>query len=214
MFSTALLIFSFFSAAFATVVLTEPVASTTYSGGKGGAVVTWMDNGTAPLVSAFGPSTISIYVGNAIQQTSLQLLSTVDLASVSTITFTPDATIGPNGNDYFIRIESVSGKDSTGTPFEAFSAKFTLDSMSGTFNASVSAEIAGQSTAPLASQSSSSGTTSPSSTPSITTSSGSSKRPTGTSTTTSSTASASSGAMSLKAGWAGIAFGAVIGAMF
>jgi len=210
MFSKALLIFSLFSVAFATVFVTAPVASTIYSGGKPGAVVTWMDNGDAPLLPAFGLATISIYVGNAIQQTSLQVLSnSTDVSTVSTITFTPDPSIGPNDSNYFIRIESINGKDNvTSTPFEAFSAKFTLNSMTGTFPASVAAEIAGQSTAPLGGQTSS-GTAGPTSTPSLTTSTAS-KTPTSTSST-SATAKASSGAMGLKAGWAGIVFGAVVG---
>jgi hypothetical protein len=216
MFSKALLISSLCSVAFATLLVTEPIATTTYHGGTGGAVVTWQDNGTAPLLSAYGSSTISIYVGNAKQQTPLQLLSTVDVSTTSTVTFTPDATIGPNGNEYFIRIQSVSGQDSTGTPLQAFSAKFSLDTMTGTFNASVQAEISGQTTAPLASQTASgssgtTGATSATSTPSGTASTGSSKRPTGTSSTSSSTASATSGAMGLKAGWAGMVFGAVVG---
>lgn len=218
MFSKVLLVFSLISVAFATLMITQPVASTTYHGGTAGAEVAWQDNGTAPLLPAYGSSTVSIYVGNALQQTSLQLLSTVDVSSTSSVTFTPDPTIGPNGNEYFIRIQSVSGKDSTGAPLQAFSAKFSLDNMSGTFNSSVQAEISGQVTAPLAPQSSSlsaSGTTGPSSsTPSMTTSIGSSKSHTGTSSTTSSTASATSGAMGLKAGWAAIVFGAIVGMIF
>jgi len=209
MFSKTLLIFSLFSVAFATVSMTEPVASTIYSGGKAGAVVSWMENGNPPSLAEFGLATISIYVGNAIQQTSLQVLSnSTDVSTTSTITFTPDPTIGPSGSDYFIRIESISGKDNTSTPFEAFSAKFTLNNMTGNFSASVSAEIAGQSTAPLGSQTSS-GTTGPTSTPSLTTSTAS-KAPASTSST-SATAKASSGAMGFKAGWAGIVFGAVVG---
>jgi len=213
MLSKTLLIFSLFSVAFATVFVTAPVASTIYSGGKPGATVSWMDDGNAPSLAVFGSATISIYVGNAIQQTSLQVLSNnTDVSKASTITFTPDPTIGPNDADYFIRFESINGRDNTSTPFEAFSAKFTLNSMTGTFPASVQAEIAGQSTAPLGG-STSSGTTGPTSTPSVTTSTAS-KSPTSISST-SATAKATSGAMGSKAGWAGIMFGAVVGvAMF
>jgi hypothetical protein len=209
MFSKALFIFSLISVAFATVFVTAPVASTTYSGGAS-AVVSWQDDGNAPSLASFGPAMISIYVGNALQQTSLQVLSSsTDVSTTSTLTFTPNPDIGPNGNNYFIRFESISGKNAS-TPFEAFSAQFTLKSMTGTFSSSILAEIAGQSTAPLAGQASS-GTTGPSSTPSLTTSTASNSPTSSTASSTSATAKGTSGAMGLKVGWAGIVFGAVVG---
>jgi len=208
MFSKALLIFSLISVAFATVYVTTPTAATTYSGGKS-ATINWIDNGVPPTLAMFGPASISIYAGNAQQQTNLQIVSNnTDVSSTSTITFTVDPTIGPNSNHYFMRFESLTGKDNTSTPYEAFSAQFTLDSMSGSFSSSVLAEIAGQSTAPLGGQTSS-GSLTPTSSPSIATSTASRAS---TSSTTSATAKASSGAMGLKAGWAGIVFGAVVGA--
>jgi len=209
MFAKALLIFSLISVAFATVFVTSPVASTTDSGGKS-AVVSWMDDGKAPSLAQFGASMISIYVGNAQQQTNLQIITNnTDVSTTSTMNFTPNPSIGPNDNHYFIRFESVNGKDSTGTPYEAFSAQFTLNSMSGSFSSSVLAEIAGQSTAPLGGQTSS-GSTTPTATPAITTSTA--PTTSATSSTTSATAKPTSGAMSLKAGWAGIVFGAIVGA--
>jgi len=211
MFSKALLISSLVSVAYATVYVTAPVASTTYTAGQS-AVVNWQESGTAPLLKDFGLAKISIFVGNAQQQTPLQELSSgLDVSTAMTLSFTPDPKIGPNGNEYFIRFESAKLKDSAGFPVEAFSAKFTLTGMSGAFNSSVQAEIDGQSTAPLAPlvTSGASGATS-SSTPSLTSSSAS-KTPASTSSTTSATAKPSSGAMALKAGWAGIVFGAVVG---
>lgn len=194
--------------AFATVYVIEPVATTKYPAGVPGAVVSWQDDQKTPSLAMFGLASISIYVGNAIQQTKLQVLSnSTDVSTTSSITFTPDPTIGPDGSDYFIRFESLSGKDSASAPFEAFSAKFTLTGMTGNFSASVQAEIAGQSTAPLGQTSS--GTAGPTSTPSLTTSTAS-KTPTSTSST-SATATATSGAMSLNAGWAGIMLGAIVG---
>jgi hypothetical protein len=210
MFSKALVIFSLISVAFATVFVIAPVASTTYSGGKS-AVVSWQDDGNAPSLPLFGPSMISIYVGNALQQTNLQILSnSTDVSATSSITFTPTPTIGPNGDNYFIRFESINGKDKTSTPYEAFSAQFTLNGMTGTFSQSILAQIAGQSTAPLVGGQTSSGTTGPTSTPSLTTSTASNSA-TSASSTTSATAKATSGALGLKAGWAGIVFGAVVG---
>jgi len=94
---------------------------------------------------------IGIYTGNAQQQTLLQLIApSVPVATTSTVQFTVDPTIGPNGNEYFIRVESLTAVDpTTSYPIESFSAKFTMAGMTGTFNATVQAEINGQSTAPI-----------------------------------------------------------------
>ena len=47
--------------------ITSPTASTTFNGGQS-AQVTWMDDGHAPTLQAFGDASISIYAGNAQQQ--------------------------------------------------------------------------------------------------------------------------------------------------
>jgi len=213
MFSKALVFHSLISVAFATVYVTAPVATTTYQAGQS-AQVTWMENNVPPLLADFGLSKISIYVGNSRQQTSLQLLNpSIDVSKATSINFTPDPKIGPDGSEYFIRFESLNLKDnSTGDPVEAFSALFTLTGMTGTFASSILAEIAGQSTAPLAGQSPSGSSSAPSSTgSSALTKISNSNTPTGTSSSTSATAKPSSGATSLKAGWVGMVFGAVIG---
>jgi hypothetical protein len=215
MLSKALLILSLTSVAFATVYVTAPVATTTYQAGQS-AVVSWMDDNNAPTLAQFGLASISIYVGNAKQQTQLQVLNpSVDVSKVSTINFTPDGSIGPDGHEYFIRFQSLGLKDSSGNPAESFSALFSLTGMTGAFASSVQLEIAGQSTAPFAGQSSSASGTGSSPTASVTGSSAltgsSSSTPTGTSSKTSATAKPSSGAMRLKAGWVGIVFGAVVG---
>jgi hypothetical protein len=211
MFSKALVFFSLISVAFATVYVTAPVATTTYQAGKN-ASVNWMDNNVPPTLAQFGLSKISIYVGNAKQQTSLQLLNPgIDVSQASSINFIPDPTIGPDGSEYFIRFESLKFKvNGTQDPAEAFSALFTLSGMTGTFASSVQLEIAGQSTAPLAGQSPSGSSSTPSSTgSSVLTQLSQSNTPTGTSSTTSATAKSSSGATRLKAGW--MVFGAVVG---
>jgi len=204
MFSKALAILSLISVAFATVYVTSPVASTIDSGGQI-ATVAWQDDGNAPSLTLFGSAKVSVYAGNAIQQTSLQLISAnVDVATSTSVNFTVDPTIGPDSSHYFIRFESNLGKSANGTAYLAFSSQFSLTNMTGTFNSTVSAEIAGLSTAPLASPTPSS-TLSVLSTPSLTTSTGTSSR------TPSATVSATSGAMGIKAGWAGLVLGAVIG---
>jgi len=210
MLSKAILTSSLISVAFATVFVTSPVSTTTDSGGQP-ASISWMDDGNLPSLATFGNATISIYAGNALQQTNLQTLSNgTNVAALSTLSFTPNPTIGPNSNEYFIRFQSINGKDNSSNPYEAFSAKFTLNNMTGNFSSIVQAEISGQSTAPLAGQTAS-GTTGPTSTPSSLTTSITSSNPTSTSSTSANTTTVTGGAMSLKAGWAGVVFGAVVG---
>jgi len=209
MFSKALLVLSLLSVAFATVYVTNPVASTTDTGGRI-AEVTWQDDGNPPTLAQFGPAMISIYAGNAQQQTSLQLINgSVNVATTSSVNFTVNPNIGPNSNRYFIRFQSLSGTDTKGTPYEAFSSQFTLANMTGTFSASVLAEIAGQSTAPLGGATTSSSLSTPASTPSLPTNTPA----TSASSTPSASVRPSNDAMGLKAGWAGLVFGAIIGVM-
>jgi len=134
--------------AHANVFITNPVASTNIPAGKA-FTITWQDDGKAPNLTAFGPATIGLYVGSQSQQTQLQPIGNVDVSKVSSISWTPDATVGPDFDSYFIRITSVDLKDATQTQFnaEAFSAKFTLSGMSGpAFNATIQAEISGAAT--------------------------------------------------------------------
>ncbi|KAG9310228.1 hypothetical protein JVU11DRAFT_9874 [Chiua virens] len=172
MLSSAIVSLVLAASALANVYINQPVSSTTFTAGQQ-ATVTWIDSGDGPSLTDFGSATFGVYVGNALQQTPLQMLGTVNVAQQSSLTFTPQADIGPNSNEYFIRVTSLSLKTSGSPqyPEEAFSAKFTLAGMSGSFNASVQAQIDGQSTAPI-------GPTSTSSSPSATGSSaGSSMTP-------------------------------------
>jgi hypothetical protein len=144
-------IFALATSALGTVFVTAPVATTSWAGGQK-QTVSWQDGNGPPDLKTFGPAIISIYVGNALQQTGLQVISpSTDVSTASSIDFTPDVNIGPNSNDYFIRFESISFKDPKSPQFPAlaFSAKFALTGMKGTFNSSVQAQIDGQSTAPI-----------------------------------------------------------------
>jgi hypothetical protein len=143
---------SLLPSALAAVYCTAPVATTSWAAGAP-VSITWLDNDIAPRAADFGPSKISIYVGNAKQQTPLQLISdSVDVSTTQEIVFTPDASIGPSGGDYFIRFESLGLKDPADPkyPALAFSSKFALTAMTGSFNTSVQAQIDGASTAPIA----------------------------------------------------------------
>ncbi|KAL0570645.1 hypothetical protein V5O48_011312 [Marasmius crinis-equi] len=196
-FKTAILA-SFTSCAFATVFITSPTADTTFEAGKK-ATITWTDSKDAPAIAQWGNAKVSIHTGNANQQTQLQqLAASVDVSKINTIEFTPDASIGPNGNDYFIRVESLSLKDPKNPQFPAlaFSAKFKLSGMTGKFSAEIQAQIDGQSTAPIGGSTSATGgskTTSPASaatTPSL--GSGTTSKPASTSGSASVAAASSS----------------------
>jgi len=132
------------SCASANVFTTNPTGSTTFTGGQP-ATINWNDDNTAPSLQQFGPSMISIYVGNSQQQTSLQRINaSVDVSTVNSISFTPDPTIGPDAPVYFIRYESLALKDATQPQFPAlaFSHMFTMAGMTGTFSPAVQAQIA------------------------------------------------------------------------
>ncbi|KAJ8515144.1 hypothetical protein ONZ45_g7398 [Pleurotus djamor] len=152
MFVSALITLACSASAFASVFITSPTASTTFSGGKV-ASITWQDDGKAPSLKDWGFTRVSVYAGNAQQQTSLQLIvDNVDVSTTSSIQFTPNPQIGPNSAEYFIRFESVNLKDPAQPqyPMLAFSSKFRMDEMTGKFSPAVEAQINGQSTAPLA----------------------------------------------------------------
>ncbi|KAG2076244.1 hypothetical protein BDR04DRAFT_1090175 [Suillus decipiens] len=151
MFTKAVISLVLAASALANVFITSPVATTTFTAGQQ-ATISWQDDGTTPSLTSFGAALVGIYTGNANQQTLLQTVSpSIDVSATSSITFTPDGTIGPNSNEYFVRFTSLNLKDATNSQFpaEAFSAKFTLTGMTGTFNSTIQAEINGQSTAPI-----------------------------------------------------------------
>jgi len=216
MFSKSLVVLASVSAALAVPFITSPTASTKFTCGQQ-AEIKWQDSGSEPGLDKYGPSKISIYAGNAQQQTSLQLISdNTDLSKVSSVQFTPDCSVGPTGGEYFVRIESLSLKDDSPQkyPAMAFSSKFNLDNMSGKFSAAIQAQIDGQTTAPLATPSQT-GVTAATTSPGT----GTTSKPattasvTGTSATKKPTTSATSAAspLSASAGWAGALLSALVG---
>jgi len=120
--------FTLFTNVLANVFMTNPTASTTCQGGKSCSIA-WMDDGKAPNLQQFGNASIGIWVGSVTSQTQLQpIQSSVNVATTAAVQFTVDPSIGPNGNDYFIRITSQSFQDpnAAGAFEEAFSAKIHL----------------------------------------------------------------------------------------
>ncbi|GBE83580.1 hypothetical protein BKA93DRAFT_771683 [Sparassis latifolia] len=223
MFASALLAaLAIVPSALANVYITEPIATTSWPAGQQ-QTITWQDSGDYPSLTQFGTASVGIFVGNALVQTQVQqIVASVNVSSTTSIVFTPDPTIGPESNEYFIRFQSLSLlQNGTNYPEEAFSAKFALSGMSGQFDAAESSEISGQSTAPIgpttAASASSTAVAVTSSTPSATSSKASSASSGSHSASATATSSKSNGAsivgVSPVSGAAGLAV-AVFAAMF
>ncbi|TRM66898.1 hypothetical protein BD626DRAFT_484134 [Schizophyllum amplum] len=218
MVSSSLLFLSMVSAALANVYTTSPIASTTFTGGQP-ATISWQDDGESPSLKDFGPAKVSIYVGNAMQQTMLQEITpSTDVSTLGSIEFTPDASIGPDSGEYFIRFESLSLKDATSPqyPALAFSAKFAMSGMSGAFSSDAQKQIDGQSTAPIASQTGSSSATKAASATTTKTSSTASKSATGTAQNAAAATESNAAISSGRVGGAMVAtaFGFIAAALF
>ncbi|KAK0498730.1 hypothetical protein EDD18DRAFT_1070313 [Armillaria luteobubalina] len=199
---SALVLFGLATSALATVYITDPVGSTVWNAGDT-VTVSWQDDGTSPTLAAFGASKFAIAVGNSLQQTTLQVIAeNVNVATTSTLQFIPSANIGPAGDEYFIRVDSNSLKDANNSQYPAlsFSAKFTINGLSGSFNSSVQAEIDGQSTAPLAGSSTSASGSSASSGASTTKAASSTSKAVSTSATAGNTAKATSSGTATHSG--------------
>ena len=57
------------SPALATIYVTSPVASTSWTAGTQ-QTITWEDDGTSPSLSDFGTASVGVYVGSQISQVS------------------------------------------------------------------------------------------------------------------------------------------------
>lgn len=194
MFARAAFILSLAASTLATVFMTSPTANTVCNGGST-CNIAWQDDGNTPSLADFGTARVSIYVGSQTQQTELQVISAgVNVSTTSAIQFTVNPSIGPSGDFYFVRFQSLSANVNN-VPAEAFSAKFTLNNMSGQFSASVSAQIAAAESSgsgSAAASSTGSSSAAASTTASLTTSHASSATSSG--TAASATKSAASGA--------------------
>ncbi|GAA5916971.1 hypothetical protein JCM8208_003227 [Rhodotorula glutinis] len=136
----------------------KPVEASHYSAGDS-FTISWRDNGEAPLSSAYGQTTVALYTGTSTVQTQLASLGTVADPSVETeVLITIDPTWGPDSDSYFIRIQSVEGVDEAGAPLQAFSARFALSQMTGTWSGAASAALAGSPVAAVAASATSAAT--------------------------------------------------------
>jgi len=136
--------------------LTAPVSSTKGHGGKL-LSVKWKDNGNSPKISTWKGVNIFLATGSTNVQYKLQQLASNISTHKTHGKYAVDKSVGPNGGFYFIRMESVT-TNSAGIPDMAFSAKFTLDDMTGKFNSTVMSQASSGTLGGSSSSSSSSGT--------------------------------------------------------
>ncbi|KIY66774.1 hypothetical protein CYLTODRAFT_455062 [Cylindrobasidium torrendii FP15055 ss-10] len=213
MFATSILLAGLASSAYANLYLTSPVASTSWASGDK-ATITWEETGTDYSIKDFGKAEVSIAVGSASSQTKLYVIGdNVDMATTSSIEFTVDGSIGASSDAYFIRIDSKDLKSKTNTqyPEQAFSAKFKLTNMNGSFNATVQKQIDGASDSSSVATSKTASSASTGTKTATSTASGSGTAKLG---AAAATATAGDGALSLGVTmWAGVAVAALAGFM-
>ncbi|KIM41564.1 hypothetical protein M413DRAFT_151075 [Hebeloma cylindrosporum] len=108
----------------------QPSQGSTCRGGES-CTITWLDDGSRPLLSAIGLSTVGLYTG---KQKLVQRIVPVDVTSTHSITFKPNPAAGPNSDSYYIAITSTTLKGNDSTPYSGFSPFFSLVGMSGSFD--------------------------------------------------------------------------------
>ncbi|GAB1520309.1 hypothetical protein RhiTH_003383 [Rhizoctonia solani] len=131
-------------AVYAGPYFTAPVAGTTCTAGQP-CVVTWQDDGKAPALKDFGDCSVGVYAGSAQQQSLIQNLAITNAQTASTVQFIPDPAAGEDSTAYFIKMISLNTADPTNAMYKAtaYSAMFALKGMTGKFNSTVQAQIAG-----------------------------------------------------------------------
>lgn len=131
-------------AALAAPAFTEPISSTTCTAGTA-CNIAWKDDGNAPLNAAFGDAMVALCTGSAQQQTCLQQLGATNAATAPSMSFVPDPSVGEDSTAYFIKMVSVNTADPAMPQYKAsaYSAMFTLKGMTGKFNETIQAQIAG-----------------------------------------------------------------------
>ncbi|KAJ7783006.1 hypothetical protein B0H16DRAFT_1495006 [Mycena metata] len=82
-------------------------------------VLSWLDDGDAPSIPSIG--------------VLVQAIPPLNVATVHSIQFTPNAQAGPNSDSYYIAFISTNEKVN-GSQYAAFSPFFTLTGMSGSFS--------------------------------------------------------------------------------
>lgn len=117
------------------------VDSTTTGSGGSSLEVDWQDDGNSPSRTTWGRVNIWLATGSKDVQYKLQQLASGVSYNLDSAEYKIDPTVGPNGAYYFLRFEGTNTSTSTGIPAMAFSARFTLNQMTGTFNSTVMAQL-------------------------------------------------------------------------
>ncbi|GAA6013409.1 hypothetical protein JCM11491_006067 [Sporobolomyces phaffii] len=144
--STSLILAALAQSVFGSVYIVKPDGSDSFNAGKR-ITVTWLDNESKPAASEMGPSTLYIATGSTTAHTNLATLGHISDPSKQLETpIKIDGSWGPESDQYFILLESDSAKDpTTNQPLQAFSARFQLNRMKGTFPAAALAQLDGSS---------------------------------------------------------------------
>ncbi|KAF5348789.1 hypothetical protein D9756_009763 [Leucocoprinus leucothites] len=128
-FFLTLLAFEYFLCVQAGLWIVDPKQGSVCHGGEP-CTVTWLDDGSHPLLSEIGVITAGLYTGN---QKLVQTIKPVDVSREHSLIFTPMPAAGPNSDTYYISFISTSAQQNNSLPYAAFSPFFRLDKMTGSF---------------------------------------------------------------------------------
>jgi len=128
--------------AFAGPYFTKPITGDSCAAGAP-CTIEWKDDGKAPTLVDFGDCTIALYTGSQQQQTQMQFISPTNAATTGSVVFIPDATVGQNSDQYFIKMISINAPDPAMPQYKAtaYSPKFSLTGMTGQFNQTILQQI-------------------------------------------------------------------------
>ncbi|KAI0826135.1 hypothetical protein BC629DRAFT_1586977 [Irpex lacteus] len=126
--------------AFANLAFTQPVATSSWAPGQTVNIV-WQDDNNSPKLTDLGTGSFGIYVGGTTTQAQLvHIADSVNVATTSQINFQVPDGFGASYNGYFVRFTSDSCVDKSSSlnfPCEAFSAKFAINNLNGSFNSTI-----------------------------------------------------------------------------
>jgi len=124
--------------AYGAVYITAPVGSSKCNAGSN-CPVSWNDDGQQPTLAQIGLCNVGLYVGSPQVQYLLQSIGSVTVSEASNLQFTPDASVGANSDQYFVRFTSLNLNSTAAPmyPYEAFSSKFSITGMTGQFNSTI-----------------------------------------------------------------------------
>jgi len=129
----------------AVLVPTAPIAATEWDARRA-QVVEWIDDNQEPRLNDLANISIQLFTGSTFQQSFLQdLTGTRNIKGTrNSISVRFDQDLGPDGQYYFLRFRSDDLTE------DVFSAKFTLDHMTGTFNSTIQAQLSASGALPSA----------------------------------------------------------------